>query len=113
MSNKIERIVTMGDRYALAIMTYLGIALLMVGSTLNGENNAFAQSSTSAACTHPVLQEDGTYLDEPGCASGETCCNGTCIGDTQICCNNQPADAATCGCCTDSAGNESASCTGP
>ncbi|GHT09507.1 hypothetical protein FACS1894170_00090 [Planctomycetales bacterium] len=34
----------MGDRYALAIMTYLGIALLMVGTTLHGDTNVYAQS---------------------------------------------------------------------
>ncbi|GHT09501.1 hypothetical protein FACS1894170_00070 [Planctomycetales bacterium] len=97
MANRLERIVTMGDRYALAIMTYLGIALLMVGTTLHGDTNAYAQ--TSGGCTHTVMQE-GEPVTLPGCKSGEICCGGACI------------DANNCDCCTDSAGNETASCSG-
>ncbi|GHT09514.1 hypothetical protein FACS1894170_00120 [Planctomycetales bacterium] len=115
MANRIERVVTMGDRYVLAIMTYLGIALLMVGTTLHGDTNAYAQ--TSGGCTHTVMQE-GEPVTLPGCESGEICCGGACIdAATQQCCSNVAisqneiccgdgthGSQDTCGCC-DSCGD--------
>jgi hypothetical protein len=110
MTNRIERIVTMGEHYVLATLTYLGVALLLMGTTIHGDTQALAQSG--GGCTHQVWQEDH-WVSVPGCESGQICCGGACIDPaTQQCCvgsaipkdeiccgDGTHGDSETCGCC--------------
>lgn len=84
MLNTLLRYSSFGKRYFLASIVYLGLALILAGM-----EPRLSIALAAGSC-------DG----ESPCQSGEQCCNGTCIPDTDICCGDGThGDSASCGCC--------------
>ena len=78
---------SLGKRYLLASLVYVGLGLIVV----------------SALPDLPEARASGTECDgETPCSSGEECCDGYCIPDDYVCCEdgtNGPQD--TCACCAE------------
>ncbi|MDR2440757.1 MAG: hypothetical protein LBE12_15455 [Planctomycetaceae bacterium] len=71
MLEKMMFALSFGERYIVASVTYLGIALLLF-STVYEDKNVYAQNSDTG-CTHEitVTDENGTHQETvPGCAEG-------------------------------------------
>ena len=97
MFEKIETWLTLGNQYVAATMLYLGLAVLLGGSTLLDHPQALA-SCTGCYTVGP----EGQLV--PGCPDGQFCCNGTCISSVNICCEDGtygPANSCECLCCED------------
>ncbi len=87
---------SLGRRYVLASLVYMGLGVMVAG-----------------ALPAPETHASGTECDgETPCSSGEQCCDGNCIPDTYVCCydgTSGPGD--TCACCTTCESEEG--CTDP
>lgn len=83
MANRSLAVVSMGRRYLFSSFVYIGLALIMM-SAIHEPQVAFGDCDAKNPC-----------------GAGEICCQGTCISDTNICCDDGtygPSD--TCTCCT-------------
>ncbi|MDR1385235.1 MAG: hypothetical protein LBJ67_15505 [Planctomycetaceae bacterium] len=86
MLKKIENFVSLGGRYAVASVVYLGLILFLLGTMPKID---FVQADEESGCTHTVMVE-GVPTEFEGCEEGYICCGGSCI------------DESTCSCCDDS-----------
>ena len=86
MLRRLWSIVSLGQRYMLASLVYVGLALIVA----------------SALPDPPQAQASGTECDdEEPCGEDEQCCDGECIPDDDLCCEDGtsgPADE-NCACC--------------
>jgi hypothetical protein len=101
MFSKLENWVLAGGHPVSAMLVYLSIALLLYATTLNGDA---ILATGSGGCTHQEEQilEDGstTMVEVEGCGSGQQCCNGVCIDEDDICCDDGTyGNSNTCSCC--------------
>jgi hypothetical protein len=88
MFTKIENWLSLGGHYTAATVIYLGIALILGGSTLLDSWQALAEEATKT-CTHIVYvpAEGGSVpVTVEGCPEGQQCCHGACIADSEDCC---------------------------
>ena len=86
MLQKTCDVASLGKRYILSAMIYAGFALVLA-SILPDTPEAMAQSGGDCV---------------PGeCPAGEQCCDGVCIPDTDVCCEDGTSGPSeTCFCCT-------------
>jgi len=85
MFDKMWSTVSFGNRYVLASLVYIGLGLIVV--------NAMPGVS--------VMLASGTECDdETPCSSGEACCDGACIPEDDLCCEDGTSGPAEdCACC--------------
>ena len=105
MFAKIESWLTFGNQYVAATVIYLGLALVLGGSTLLDHPLALAASSGSG-CTYTDYEYQEGYwvpVTKDGCPEGQQCCyGGGCISNDSLCCEdgtNGNADTCECLCC--------------
>jgi hypothetical protein len=103
MFAKIEHRLSLGGHYVAAAVIYLGLALILGGSTLLDSWQALAEEATKT-CTHIVYvpAEGGSVpVTVEGCPEGQHCCDGVCISDEEICCEDgthgHPDSGSCCG----------------
>jgi hypothetical protein len=93
MFAKIESWLTLGNRYVSATMVYLGIALLLAGSTLLDSPNVLATNDLGCSYTVMVDQEGVMVpVTYDGCPAGFLCCEAeaTCQLESDFtCCENE------------------------
>ena len=78
------KMLSLGGRYFPAIVMYTGLGLVLWGTLPN-------PPSALAACDGP----------EEGCSEGEICCDGTCVPNWYVCCEDgSSGDSGFCACCT-------------
>lgn len=112
MFAKIENWLTLGGQYVAAAVVYLGIALILSGSTLLDSPLALAAAGSSSDCSHVAYEYhegEWTPVTRDGCPDGQQCCGGECISEDYICCEDGTyGDAETCEClcCDDDCGPE-------
>jgi hypothetical protein len=104
MFAKIERWLTLGNQYVAASVIYLGLALILGGSTLLDSPRVWATDENEPECSYTVKEnQEGQWVDvtHSGCPEGQKCCNGGCVSkDDYIWCDDGtcgPKD--TCECC--------------
>ena len=84
-------VLSIGRRYLVSAMAYCGLGLAVI-------------------CLSPAPAQVHACDDENPCGDGETCCNGSCIPASYVCCGDgSSGPSETCYCCT---GCES-TCTAP
>jgi hypothetical protein len=110
MLEKVLFVLSFGERYVVASVTYLGLALVLF-STIHEDKNVYAQNG-STGCTHEitVTNEDGTTYQETvsGCDEGQQCCGTSCIPSTDVCCEDETSGSAnSCACCVSTTGGPS------
>jgi len=100
MFTRIESWLTLGNQYVAATVMYLGLAILLGGSTLLDSPQVLATSNEDCSYTIEELQEDQWVpVTYDGCPDGEQCCGGECISEDMICCEDGTyGDADTCVC---------------
>lgn len=85
MLSKVWSALSLGKRYVLASLIYVGLALIV----LNAMPGTPVAQASGAACGGETL-----------CPSGQSCCNGSCISSDNICCGDGSSGASgDCGCC--------------
>jgi len=116
MFTKIERWLTLGNQYVAAAVMYLGLAILLVGSTLLDSPLVLATSDEDCSYTINELQENGQWalVTYDGCPGEEFCCGGTCVPLGSICCEDGTyGNANYCVCCEECANEPGEPCTLP
>ena len=111
MFEKIESWLTFGNQYVAASLIYLGLAILLGGSTLLDHPRALASGGSD--CTYyemELIEDEWVQIIKPGCEPWLQCCGGHCVPLHYICCEDGtygPADECVCceGCVTDPNGN--------
>jgi len=112
MFGKIESWLTLGNRYVVATVVYLGLALILGGSTLLDSPQAMARIAISDEdCSHTVWEyhEGWVEVTKDGCPDGQQCCGGECISEDYLCCEDGTyGDANSCEClCCEDCGSDS------
>ena len=91
MFAKIENWLTLGNQYVAASLVYLGLAIMLGGSTLIDFPLALASNGSETACVDYVNIE-GVWVTVPGCPVGTLCCEATaeCLPEYDyICCEGE------------------------
>jgi hypothetical protein len=88
--SRLWSIVSLGRRYLVASVFYVGLGLIL-GNVMPDVPSARASG--------------GSCGPENPCGSGEICCVGTCVPDTYVCCEDGTSGpGATCICCSPGGG---------
>ena len=103
MFSKIESWLTLGNRYVTASVIYLGLTLILGGSTLLDSPRALANDDEESGCVRYEDQEGEMVPIYGECPEGEQCCEDKeCIPASYICCEDgSNGNAETCECCDD------------
>lgn len=89
MFGKSWKILSLGERYFLVSIMYVGLGLLV---------------SNALPATVVVAQSAGCN-GENGCPTGMQCCDGTCISSSSACCDDGTvATSPNCACCSPTEG---------
>jgi hypothetical protein len=83
MASTCWTVFSIGRRYSVSAMAYCGLGLAVL-------------------CLSPGPAQVHACDDENPCADGETCCNGNCIPESYVCCEDgSSGDGETCTCCAE------------
>jgi hypothetical protein len=99
MLKKLLKLFSFGEKYFLASFIYIGLGLVV--SNLLPPNKP--------------LQASGSGCPEVVCPPGNICCQGNCIPDSYVCCDDGSSgpgtteDGKTCGYCSDDCSSEECS----
>lgn len=100
MFAKIEHWLTLGGQYTAVSVIYVGLALILGGTTLLDLAQVGATGEPSCSYTVDENQEGRLVsVTYDGCPEGQQCCGGECISADEICCEDGThGNAETCGC---------------
>lgn len=99
MFSHVCNLTTFRKQYFWAAMVYFGLGVMLIGAMPDAS----------------VRAQSGGCDGETPCGSGETCCNGTCIPTSFVCCGDGtfgPSDSCTCctGCTSPCEGTSTLQC---
>lgn len=110
MFAKIENWLTLGNQYVAASVVYLGLALILGGTTRLDTPRVWANEEEEPDCVRYEDQEGVMVPIYGECPEGEECCKGedkngkiisaTCIPIGDLCCEDGTSGDDTCECCS-------------